>query len=248
MCMNCNGACMCMSTIKCHRYLLHCGILPHPTGSRFSFASLFGSKVSKVVQYSEYLNLRPFTSQPKVRAAVCPVYDGTGVCVCVCVYCMCMCVCICMCVRVCICMCVRVCMWCVSICVCVVCVCVVCVHTYVCMVCVCVCLQCVCKCVWVGVYLSWDLSGVCISNGYRLTELLLVAPCATPAPCVQGPAAWYKLYAVLVHSGFSCHSGHYYCFVRNSNNFWYCMNDSVVSSDLLLRGCDPCLLLGFSQF
>ena len=138
---------------------------------------------------------------------------------------------------------------CVHACVHVVCVhmCVVCVHTYVCMVHVCVCLRCVRKCVWVGVYLSWDLSGVCISNGYRLTELLLVAPCATPPPCVQGPAAWYKLYAVLVHSGFSCHSGHYYCFVRNSNNFWYCMNDSVVSSDLLLRGCDLCLLLGFSQ-
>ena len=51
----------------------------------------------------------------------------------------------------------------------------------------------------------------------------------------QGPAAWYKLYAVLVHSGFSCHSGHYYCFVRNSNNFWYCMNDSVVRSHLFSK-------------
>lgn len=45
----------------------------------------------------------------------------------------------------------------------------------------------------------------------------------------QGPMEWYRLYGVLVHYGFSCHSGHYYCYVRNSNGIWYCMNDSEVS-------------------
>ncbi|KAF9130063.1 hypothetical protein BGW39_003513 [Mortierella sp. 14UC] len=39
----------------------------------------------------------------------------------------------------------------------------------------------------------------------------------------------YNLYAVLVHSGGSCHSGHYYCFVKSSNGIWYSMNDSHVS-------------------
>uniref|UniRef100_T1IR82 Ubiquitin carboxyl-terminal hydrolase n=1 Tax=Strigamia maritima TaxID=126957 RepID=T1IR82_STRMM len=41
----------------------------------------------------------------------------------------------------------------------------------------------------------------------------------------QGPPVKYQLYAVLVHQGASCSSGHYFCFVRNSNNLWYCMDD-----------------------
>ncbi|KAG0277297.1 hypothetical protein BGZ95_006169 [Linnemannia exigua] len=39
----------------------------------------------------------------------------------------------------------------------------------------------------------------------------------------------YSLYAVLVHAGGSCHSGHYYCYVKSSNGIWYSMNDSHVS-------------------
>ena len=38
----------------------------------------------------------------------------------------------------------------------------------------------------------------------------------------------YKLYAVLIHEGFSTFSGHYYCYVKNSTDIWYCMNDSDV--------------------
>ncbi|XP_019853089.1 PREDICTED: ubiquitin carboxyl-terminal hydrolase 36-like [Amphimedon queenslandica] len=45
----------------------------------------------------------------------------------------------------------------------------------------------------------------------------------------EGPHEWYRLYAVLVHYGYSCHSGHYYCYVRNSNGVWYSMNDSMVN-------------------
>lgn len=39
----------------------------------------------------------------------------------------------------------------------------------------------------------------------------------------------YSLYGVLVHSGFSTHSGHYYCYVRTSNNMWYTLDDTRVS-------------------
>ena len=39
---------------------------------------------------------------------------------------------------------------------------------------------------------------------------------------------WYELYAVLVHSGFSCQSGHYYAYARAANGQWYCFNDSSV--------------------
>ena len=43
-----------------------------------------------------------------------------------------------------------------------------------------------------------------------------------------GEPVWYKLYAVLVHSGFSSKSGHYYAFAKAANNNWYCFNDSNV--------------------
>lgn len=39
----------------------------------------------------------------------------------------------------------------------------------------------------------------------------------------------YKLISVLIHHGQTCNSGHYYCFVRNSNNCWYRMDDNHVS-------------------
>lgn len=38
----------------------------------------------------------------------------------------------------------------------------------------------------------------------------------------------YDLYAVLIHSGYGCNSGHYYCYVKNSDGMWYQMNDSQV--------------------
>uniref|UniRef100_A0A3P8T4R2 Ubiquitin carboxyl-terminal hydrolase n=1 Tax=Amphiprion percula TaxID=161767 RepID=A0A3P8T4R2_AMPPE len=45
----------------------------------------------------------------------------------------------------------------------------------------------------------------------------------------QGEPQLYRLYAVLVHSGFSCHAGHYFCYIKASNGQWYQMNDSSVS-------------------
>lgn len=39
----------------------------------------------------------------------------------------------------------------------------------------------------------------------------------------------YLLSAVLVHVGGSTNSGHYYCYIKNSNGFWYRMDDSYVS-------------------
>ena len=50
----------------------------------------------------------------------------------------------------------------------------------------------------------------------------------------------YKLYAVLVHSGYSSNSGHYYCYVRAPNGTWYHMNDSIVSAQCN----DTCIACG----
>ncbi|XP_002929987.1 ubiquitin carboxyl-terminal hydrolase 17-like protein 6 [Ailuropoda melanoleuca] len=52
-----------------------------------------------------------------------------------------------------------------------------------------------------------------------------------PYLCEQraGPLV-YVLYAVLVHAGWSCHSGHYFCFVKAGNGQWYKMDDSKVTA------------------
>ncbi|KAK2502945.1 hypothetical protein MC885_020590 [Smutsia gigantea] len=46
----------------------------------------------------------------------------------------------------------------------------------------------------------------------------------------NGEPIIYVLYAVLVHSGFNCHAGHYFCYIKASNGLWYQMNDSTVST------------------
>lgn len=39
----------------------------------------------------------------------------------------------------------------------------------------------------------------------------------------------YTLYGVLVHAGWSTHSGHYFCYVRTSAGLWYSLDDNHVS-------------------
>ncbi len=41
--------------------------------------------------------------------------------------------------------------------------------------------------------------------------------------------AKYRLCSVLVHQGSSISSGHYYCYVRASDNNWYMFNDASVN-------------------
>ncbi|XP_040979413.1 ubiquitin carboxyl-terminal hydrolase 42-like [Aquila chrysaetos chrysaetos] len=43
-----------------------------------------------------------------------------------------------------------------------------------------------------------------------------------------GEPLLYSLYAVLVHSGDSCHSGHYFCYTKASNGLWYEIDDTSV--------------------
>ncbi|KAK1336452.1 hypothetical protein QTO34_002481, partial [Cnephaeus nilssonii] len=40
----------------------------------------------------------------------------------------------------------------------------------------------------------------------------------------------YRLYAVLVHSGRTCHSGHYFCYVRTAGGRWFKMDDAQVTA------------------
>ncbi|KAK1291501.1 Ubiquitin carboxyl-terminal hydrolase 23 [Acorus calamus] len=55
-------------------------------------------------------------------------------------------------------------------------------------------------------------------------------PTLNMKPFVSGPYddLKYTLYGVLVHAGWSTHSGHYYCFVRTSHGLWYSLDDNRV--------------------
>uniref|UniRef100_A0A8C8VKB8 ubiquitinyl hydrolase 1 n=1 Tax=Pelusios castaneus TaxID=367368 RepID=A0A8C8VKB8_9SAUR len=72
-----------------------------------------------------------------------------------------------------------------------------------------------------------NFSGGKITKDVGYPEFLNVRPYMSQS---NGSPVTYGLYAVLVHSGFSCHAGHYYCYVKASNGQWYQMNDSLVHS------------------
>ncbi|XP_062480393.1 LOW QUALITY PROTEIN: ubiquitin carboxyl-terminal hydrolase 36, partial [Pezoporus occidentalis] len=65
-----------------------------------------------------------------------------------------------------------------------------------------------------------------ITKAVPYPEFLNIRPYMSES---EGDPVMHGLYAVLVHSGYSCHAGHYYCYVKASNGQWYEMNDSVVS-------------------
>ncbi|CAL8283702.1 unnamed protein product [Merluccius merluccius] len=71
-----------------------------------------------------------------------------------------------------------------------------------------------------------NFSGGKITKDVRYPEYLDLRPFMSQS---QGEPQVYGLYAVLVHSGFSCHAGHYFCYIKASNGQWYQMNDSSVS-------------------
>ncbi|XP_075701205.1 ubiquitin carboxyl-terminal hydrolase 36 isoform X2 [Rhinoderma darwinii] len=70
-----------------------------------------------------------------------------------------------------------------------------------------------------------NFSGGKISKDVGYPEFLNIRPYMSQT---NGDPVMYALYAVLVHSGYSCHAGHYYCYVKASNGQWYQMNDSLV--------------------
>uniref|UniRef100_A0A8D2DEP5 ubiquitinyl hydrolase 1 n=1 Tax=Sciurus vulgaris TaxID=55149 RepID=A0A8D2DEP5_SCIVU len=70
-------------------------------------------------------------------------------------------------------------------------------------------------------------SGGKITKDVGYPEFLNIRPYMSQS---SGDPVMYGLYAVLVHSGHSCHAGHYYCYVKASSGQWYQMNDSLVHS------------------
>ncbi|KAK2532167.1 hypothetical protein Q9966_008431 [Columba livia] len=70
-----------------------------------------------------------------------------------------------------------------------------------------------------------DFTGRKITKDVGYPELLNIRPYMSQT---SGDPVMYGLYAVLVHSGYSSHAGHYYCYVKASDGQWYQMNDNVV--------------------
>ncbi|CAI9765773.1 unnamed protein product [Fraxinus pennsylvanica] len=67
--------------------------------------------------------------------------------------------------------------------------------------------------------------------GQKIDKKIEFGPTLDLKPFVTGPYDGdlkYTLYGVLVHAGWSTHSGHYYCFVRTSSGMWYSLDDNQV--------------------
>ncbi|XP_042060900.1 ubiquitin carboxyl-terminal hydrolase 23-like [Salvia splendens] len=67
--------------------------------------------------------------------------------------------------------------------------------------------------------------------GQKVDKRVAFEPTLDLKPFVSDPYDGdlkYTLYGVLVHYGWSTHSGHYYCFVRTSSGMWYSLDDNQV--------------------
>ncbi|KAF8407253.1 hypothetical protein HHK36_006380 [Tetracentron sinense] len=67
--------------------------------------------------------------------------------------------------------------------------------------------------------------------GQKIDKKVQFGPTMNLKPFVSGSYDGdlkYTLYGVLVHAGWSTHSGHYYCFVRTSSGMWYSLDDNRV--------------------
>uniref|UniRef100_A0A8C5XYB8 Ubiquitin carboxyl-terminal hydrolase n=1 Tax=Microcebus murinus TaxID=30608 RepID=A0A8C5XYB8_MICMU len=71
-----------------------------------------------------------------------------------------------------------------------------------------------------------DVTGNKIAKEVQYPECLDMQPYMSQQK--RGPLV-YLLYAVLVHAGSSCQSGHYFCFVKARNGQWYKMDDAKVT-------------------
>nr|XP_014685211.2 ubiquitin carboxyl-terminal hydrolase 17-like protein 6 [Equus asinus] len=55
----------------------------------------------------------------------------------------------------------------------------------------------------------------------------------------------YVLYAVLVHAGWSCHNGHYFCYIKAGNGQWYKMDDAKVTACDVTSALSQCAYVLF---
>jgi ubiquitin carboxyl-terminal hydrolase 36/42 len=84
------------------------------------------------------------------------------------------------------------------------------------------------------------------SSGGKLDKKIEFGRTLDMQPFISNPQeknAKYTLYAVLVHAGWSTHSGHYYCYVRTASGMWHALDDSRVCISFFLE----VLLIAFME-
>ncbi|KAM0943436.1 putative ubiquitinyl hydrolase 1 [Dioscorea sansibarensis] len=66
--------------------------------------------------------------------------------------------------------------------------------------------------------------------GHKIDKRVEFGPALDLKPFLSEPHEdlKYTLYGVLVHAGWSTHSGHYYCYVRTSSGMWHSLDDNQV--------------------
>jgi ubiquitin C-terminal hydrolase len=67
-----------------------------------------------------------------------------------------------------------------------------------------------------------------VTKDIQYTETLDMAPYVSKETNCK--SAIYRLYAVLVHLGYGCDSGHYFAYVKAPDGKWFRMDDEDVSS------------------
>jgi ubiquitin C-terminal hydrolase len=67
-----------------------------------------------------------------------------------------------------------------------------------------------------------------VTKDIQYTETLDMAPYVSKE--TKCKSAIYRLYAVLVHLGYGCDSGHYFAYVKAPDGKWFRMDDEDVSS------------------
>eukprot|EP00290_Baffinella_frigidus_P020992 CAMPEP_0180191048 /NCGR_PEP_ID=MMETSP0987-20121128/1216_1 /TAXON_ID=697907 /ORGANISM="non described non described, Strain CCMP2293" /LENGTH=475 /DNA_ID=CAMNT_0022145537 /DNA_START=62 /DNA_END=1485 /DNA_ORIENTATION=+ len=75
---------------------------------------------------------------------------------------------------------------------------------------------------------SWGGKASKINKHVKFEPVLSIKNYMSETEQGSGQCTQYGLYAVLVHTGASTRSGHYFAFVKNSNGVWYEMNDDFV--------------------
>ncbi|CAN8259375.1 unnamed protein product [Cochlearia groenlandica] len=70
-----------------------------------------------------------------------------------------------------------------------------------------------------------------IDKAIAFGEVLVLSSFMSKAS--KDPQPEYKLFGIIVHSGYSPESGHYYAYVKDFLGQWYCCNDSFISLSTL---------------
>ncbi|KAL7592180.1 hypothetical protein Lser_V15G34990 [Lactuca serriola] len=87
-----------------------------------------------------------------------------------------------------------------------------------------------------------------IDKAIAFEEVLVLSSFMCKTSQMQDPHPEYKLFATIVHSGFSPDSGHYYAYIKDAVGRWYCCNDSYVSvSSLQEVSSEKVYILFFSR-